>query len=181
MDTCQFAIIIIIVLGTGCHSSSQKSHDMEGKDSSVHSHAHDYSEEPGVTGIGGIFFYSDNPESTKDWYARNLGLKTNPWGSTFEFRNAQEPHEVNYLQWSPFEKGNTYFEPSSNEFMVNYRVRNLDALLERLRDQGVEILDSIESYDYGRFVHILDPEGRKIELWEPIDSALTAIGGETTK
>ena len=136
---------------------------------------------PGVTGIGGIFFYSENPEETKSWYATHLGLKTNPWGSTFEFRNANAPDKVNYLQWSPFEKGSPYFAPSSNEFMINYRVRHLDALLARLREDGVEILDDVETYEYGRFVHILDPEGRKIELWEPIDSVLTAMGGETTR
>jgi len=79
---------------------------------------------PGVTGIGGIFFYSENPEETKSWYATHLGLKTNPWGSTFEFRNANAPDKVNYLQWSPFEKGSPYFAPSSNEFMINYRVRH---------------------------------------------------------
>ena len=68
---------------------------------------------PKVTGIGGIFFFSDNPSETKDWYAKNLGLNVNEWGSSFEFRNAHRPEEINYLQWSPFKTGNEYFAPST--------------------------------------------------------------------
>jgi len=81
---------------------------------------------PKVTGIGGIFFFSDNPEEIKDWYSKNLGLETNEWGSSFEFRNANRPDEINYLQWSPFKKGNKYFAPSKKEFMINYRVQNME-------------------------------------------------------
>ncbi|MGE4288647.1 MAG: VOC family protein [Salinivirgaceae bacterium] len=136
---------------------------------------------PKVTGIGGIFFFSDNPEKTKDWYAENLGLEVNEWGSSFEFRNANRPEEINYLQWSPFKQGSTYFEPSKKEFMINYRVQNIEALVKKLRLNGVSILDEIESFDYGKFVHIMDADGNKIELWEPVDSVFTQMGGKTTK
>ncbi|PKP08488.1 MAG: glyoxalase [Bacteroidetes bacterium HGW-Bacteroidetes-4] len=136
---------------------------------------------PKVTGIGGIFFFSDNPEKTKDWYAKNLGLEVNEWGSSFEFRNANRPEEINYLQWSPFKKGSKYFEPSKKEFMINYRVQQIEALVKNLKANGVTILDEIESFDYGKFVHILDADGNKIELWEPVDSVFTQMGGKTTK
>jgi predicted enzyme related to lactoylglutathione lyase len=136
---------------------------------------------PRVTGIGGIFFFSDNPTKTKEWYNKHLGLVTNEWGSTFEFRNANNPNQINYLQWSPFKTGNDYFQPSENEFMINYRVTNIEKLVTELKKNGVTVLDTIENYDYGKFVHILDPEGRKIELWEPVDSELTKIGSPTTK
>jgi predicted enzyme related to lactoylglutathione lyase len=125
---------------------------------------------PKVTGIGGIFFFSDNPEQTRKWYGQNLGLEINDYGSTFESRNLNKPDEINALQWSPFKNGDTYFSPSKKEFMINYRVQNIEELVKKLRENGVTILDEIESYDYGKFVHIMDPEGNKLELWEPIDS-----------
>ena len=136
---------------------------------------------PKVTGIGGIFFFSDNPEKTREWYSENLGLEVNEWGSSFEFRNANRPDEINYLQWSPFKKGSKYLAPSKKEFMINYRVQNLEGLIKKLKDNHVTILDSIETYDYGKFVHIMDAEGNKIELWEPIDHVFTEMGGKTTK
>lgn len=136
---------------------------------------------PKVTGLGGIFFFSDDPEKTKKWYSENLGLEVNQWGSSFEFRNAHRPEEINYLQWSPFQQGSEYFSPSKKEFMINYRVQNIEGLVEKLKANGVNVVDEIESYDYGKFVHIMDDEGNKIELWEPIDSVFTAMGGKTTK
>ena len=122
---------------------------------------------PKVTGIGGIFFLSDNPQEARAWYAKNLGLDTTEWGSSFESRNVDKPDEINTLQWSPFAKGSDYFEPSTKEFMINYRVQNIEGLVKRLEENGVTILDSIADSDYGKFVHILDSEGNKIELWEP--------------
>lgn len=136
---------------------------------------------PKVTGLGGIFFKCADTEKTKAWYADNLGLEVNQWGSSFEFRNANRPEEINYLQWSPFKDDTTYFEPSGKDFMVNYRVQNLEGLVAKLRANGVTILDEIETYDYGKFVHILDADGHKIELWEPVDSVFTAMGLKTTK
>jgi predicted enzyme related to lactoylglutathione lyase len=125
---------------------------------------------PKVTGIGGIFFFSDNQEETKAWYAKNLGLEINEWGSwSFEFRDVNKPEEIGSLQWTPFERGSEYFAPSKKEFMINYRVQNIEGLVNKLKENGVTILDSIVSYDFGKFVHIMDTEGNKIELWEPKD------------
>lgn len=123
---------------------------------------------PKVTGIGGIFFFSDNLAETKEWYAKNLGLEINDWGSSsFESRDLNNPDKVNSLQWTPFKKGSEYFAPSQKEFMINYRVQNLDGLLTKLKENGVTILDDVATYDFGKFVHIMDAEGNKIELWEP--------------
>jgi predicted enzyme related to lactoylglutathione lyase len=134
-----------------------------------------------VTGIGGVFFKCKDPEKMKAWYGKNLGLVTNEYGSTFEFRSTDEPRRKNYLAWSPFSNKTKYFQPSTKEFMINYRVENLEKLVAELKKAGVQILDAIETYDYGKFVHILDPEGNKIELWEPVDSVFTKMyQGKTT-
>lgn len=123
---------------------------------------------PKVTGIGGIFFFSDDPQKTKDWYAENLGFEISDWGtSSFESRDLNKPEEINSLQWSPFKKGDDYFSPSKKDFMINYRVQNIEGLVAQLTENGVTILDDIATYDYGKFVHIMDAEGNKIELWEP--------------
>jgi predicted enzyme related to lactoylglutathione lyase len=122
---------------------------------------------PKVTGIGGVFFFSDDPAQLKEWYSRNLGFDTNDWGCTFESRSVSDPQEIQQLQWSPFKRGSDYFSPSRKEFMINYRVQNIEGLVEKLKAGGVTVLDDIAAYDYGKFVHILDGEGNKIELWEP--------------
>lgn len=124
---------------------------------------------PKVTGIGGIFFITENPKETREWYHQNLGLDTNDYGCSFEFRNLNKPEEVGTLQWSPFKTGSEHFAPSKKEFMINYRVQNIEGLINQLKQNGVTILDEIAVYDYGKFVHIMDPEGNKIELWEPVD------------
>ena len=124
---------------------------------------------PKVIGIGGIFFLSDNLKEVKEWYTKNLGIEINNWGSSsFESRNVNKPEEINSLQWKPFKKGDEYFSPSKKEFMINYQVQNIEALVNKLKENGVTILDSIETYDFGKFVHIMDSEGNKIELWESI-------------
>ncbi|UTN02974.1 VOC family protein [Flavobacterium bizetiae] len=123
---------------------------------------------PKVTGIGGVFFFSDNPKETREWYAKNLGFDVNDWGSTFESRDINKPEEISSLQWSPFKKGDEYFSPSKKDFMINYRVQNIEGLVDQLKENGVTVLDAIETYDYGKFVHIMDADGNKIELWEPI-------------
>lgn len=134
-----------------------------------------------VTGIGGIFFKSSNPEKIKKWYNKNLGLVIDAHGSPFEFRNAHDPDKINYLQWSPFQEDTSYFEPSNKDFMINYRVADLEALVKELKKEGVTICDKIETYDYGKFVHIMDPDGNKIELWEPVDRVFTeSLKGKTT-
>lgn len=136
---------------------------------------------PRVTGIGGIFFKSKNTKKTKDWYGKNLGLAIDNYGSAFEFRNANTPEEINYLRWGPFNEKTDYFSPSEKEFMINYRVHNLEGLLKKLRSNGVTITDTVATYSYGKFVHIMDNDGNKIELWEPVDSIFTKMGGVTTK
>lgn len=122
-----------------------------------------------VTGIGGIFIKSDEPENLKKWYVENLGLKENPYGSLFEFRSPGDPIHRKYLQWSTMPTSSNYFAPSEASFMVNYRVENIEALLDSLVKAGAEIISKVESYEYGKFAHVMDPDGNKIELWEPID------------
>lgn len=134
-----------------------------------------------VTGIGGIFFKSKDPKAANEWYGKHLGLAIDDYGSAFEFRNANRPDEINYLRWSPFDEGTDYFDPSGKDFMINYRVQNIEGLVEKLKNEGVTVVDEIAEYDYGKFVHIMDHEGNKIELWEPVDSVFTQMGGETTK
>lgn len=136
---------------------------------------------PRITGIGGIFFFSDNPAETKAWYNKNLGLEVDEYGAVFEFRNSNNPNQINYLRWGIIENGSTYLNPSEKDFMVNYRVQNIEGLVHKLKKNGVNILNDIETYSYGKFVHILDLDGNKVELWEPVDSVLTAIGGKTNK
>jgi predicted enzyme related to lactoylglutathione lyase len=122
--------------------------------------------EPRVTGVGGIFFCASNVEETKQWYSKNLGIETNEYGSSFESRDINNSEEINTLQWTPFKKDTEYFQPSNKEFMINYRVQNIEAIVEKLKQNGVTILDELVTYDYGKFIHIMDNDGNKIELWE---------------
>lgn len=136
---------------------------------------------PKVTGIGGVFFISEDPKQIREWYGKNLGLEIDDYGSVFEFRNANRPDEKNYLRWGPFENETDYFSPTKKGFMINYRVQNIEGLVHKLKQNGVTVIDTIVTYDYGKFVHIMDADGNKIELWEPVDSVLTKMGGKTTK
>lgn len=120
-----------------------------------------------VTGIGGIFFKCQNPKAMKAWYKKHLGFDTNDYGTSFEWYQAEDATQKGSTQWCPFDEKTTYFEPSKKDFMINYRVEDLEKLVEVLKEEGVTILDEIESFDYGKFVHILDIEGNKIELWQP--------------
>ena len=136
-----------------------------------------------VTGIGGIFFKCKDPKKMREWYRTNLGLNTNQYGSVFEWRQATDSNKKGYSQWSPFSEKTTYFEPSTKDFMINYRVADLERLLVELKKDGVTITDSIETVEYGKFVHIMDLEGNKIELWEPNDIEFEKLGikiGATT-
>lgn len=128
-----------------------------------------------VTGIGGVFFKCENPEQQREWYQQQLGLKTDQFGTTFQWRHHDSPEQTGHTVWSPFKNDTTYFEPSTKPYMLNFRVVNLDALLTRLREQGVEIIGEVQSFEYGRFAHIMDPEGNKIELWEPIDDSFQSV------
>jgi predicted enzyme related to lactoylglutathione lyase len=138
-----------------------------------------------VTGIGGIFFKCNDPNKMKEWYQKHLGLNTNQYGVVFEWYQGEDNTKKGFTNWSPFNATTNYFAPSTKDFMINYRVDNLEALVEELKKNGVTILDVIETYDYGKFVHILDAEGNKVELWEPNDIEYEKLGkqlgSKTTK
>ncbi len=175
-------ILILTMLTISCNTATNTDDNKDVKTDSIKQKETVMNDTtPKVTGIGGIFFVSTNPQEIREWYGTNLGLAIDDYGSPFEFRNANRPEEINYLRWSPFEVGTDYFKPSEKEFMINYRVQNIEGLLIKLKENGVTIVDDIEEFEYGKFVHIMDPEGNKIELWEPIDSFFTQMGGTTTK
>jgi predicted enzyme related to lactoylglutathione lyase len=136
-----------------------------------------------VTGIGGIFFKCKDPQKMRDWYNTHLGLNTNQYGSVFEWRQGEDSTKKGFTQWSPFNEKTKYFEPSTKDFMINYRVENIEKLIDGLKKNGVTIVDSIETVEYGKFVHILDIENNKVELWEPNDIEYEKLGkqlGTTT-
>lgn len=165
------AILSLTAFFAGCESTTEKTKTMEEPKKQTADSVAPADTTPKVTGIGGIFFYSDNPKEAKEWYTKNLGIEINDWGSSsFESRNLHRPDEINSLQWKPFKTGDEYFSPSKKDFMINYQVQNMEGLVDKLRANGVTILDSIATYDYGKFIHIMDGEGNKIELWEPIDN-----------
>lgn len=136
-----------------------------------------------ATSIGGIFFKCKEPKKIREWYHENLGLEVNAYGAVFEWRQGADSSQKGFTQWSPFNEKTKYFEPSTKDFMINYRVENMEALMEQLKKSGVIITDTIESAEYGKFLHIMDIEGNKIELWEPNDIEFEKLGkkiGATT-
>ena len=114
-----------------------------------------------------------------------MGLNVNQYGTVFEWRQADDSTKKGFSQWSPFTEKTKYFEPSTKEFMINYRVADLEALVAELKRDSVVVTDTIETFDYGKFVHIMDLEGNKIELWEPNDIVYEQLGvqmnAKTTK
>jgi len=120
-----------------------------------------------VTGLGGVFFKAENPEQLHQWYEKHLGIKREINGQGTAFRWRDDGDAEGFTAWAIFPKDTEYFKPSQQPFLLNYRVDNLDALLETLRAAGVWIDPKREDYDYGRFAWIMDPEGNRIELWEP--------------
>lgn len=123
-----------------------------------------------VTGIGGIFFKTNDPQKMKEWYRTHLGIESDKYGGLFKWRDHDDKDQVCTTAWSPFDKDTQYFKPSEKEYMFNYRVENLIELLDELKKEGVKVVGEIEEFEYGKFGWIMDPEGRKIELWEPIDA-----------
>ena len=121
----------------------------------------------------------------REWYQANLGLNTNEYGAVFEWRQGSDTTKKGFTQWSPFSEKTKYFEPSTKDFMINFRVENVESLIEELKRNGVTVVDTIETVEYGKFVHIMDIEGNKIELWEPNDIEFEEIGkkigAKTTK
>jgi len=126
-----------------------------------------------VTGIGGVFFKSTNIPVLKDWYRDHLGFQTHDWGASFVWGHT-DPNKkgVGRTEWSPFKADSNHFAPGTAPFMVNYRVHDLRQLMDALAKDGVQPVGEIGEYDYGKFGWIVDPEGRKIELWEPVDDGL---------
>lgn len=122
-----------------------------------------------VTGLGGFFFKTKDPQAVKQWYREHLGLNTDDYGCTFWWKD-KDGNDCS-TQWSPFKEDTQYFKPSEKQFMMNFRVADLENLLKTLKEEGVTVVGEMETYDYGKFGWILDNEGNKIELWEPVDSA----------
>ncbi|PHQ57597.1 MAG: hydroxyacid dehydrogenase [Lutibacter sp.] len=122
-----------------------------------------------VTGIGGLFFKTENPTKLKEWYKNHLGFNVDDWGCTFWWKD--DNGKPASTQWSPFKNDTSYFSPAKKDYMFNYRVEDLIGLLKKLKQEGITIIGEIEEYEYGKFGWILDLEGNKIELWEPIDTA----------
>ena len=121
-----------------------------------------------VVGIGGIFFKSQDPKALGAWYEKHLGITPKPHkGVTFPWRHEDDPERVGQTVWAPFAKDTSYFAPSGASFMINYIVDDLDAVLEALRAEGVTVDEKREDAPYGRFGWAMDPEGNRIELWEP--------------
>jgi len=124
-----------------------------------------------VTGLGGVFFKSRDPESLKTWYKDHLHIDSGEYGALFTWRYSDQPEKEGNTAWNLFPGNTTYYEPSKKDFMFNYRVEDLEALLKALKEEGVQVVGEIEEYSYGKFGWIMDPEGNKIELWEPMDES----------
>jgi len=119
-----------------------------------------------VSGIGGIFMKASNPKKMAEWYRANLGIDAAKGYAEFRWRDEDEPERVGRTTWSLFPTNTTYFGASKAPFMINYRVKDLDKLLAQLRREGVRV-EKVTDYNYGRFAWITDPEGNRIELWQP--------------
>ena len=123
-----------------------------------------------VTGLGGFFFRANDPENIKKWYGQHLGLPIDDYGCSFWWKDKEGKEGSTH--WGPMKEDTSYFDPSNKQFMMNFRVENLEELLAVLREEGVDIVGDLETYEYGKFCWIMDPEGNKIELWEPVDKGL---------
>lgn len=120
-----------------------------------------------VTGFGGVFFKSKNPKELKHWYDKHLGIEFGEYGKEFFWRDFDNPEKTGYTVWSPFNESTKYLEPSSKDYMINFRVENLDELLILLKSEGIEPCGEKEESEFGKFAWIIDPDGTKVELWEP--------------
>lgn len=121
-----------------------------------------------VTGLGGVFIKFKDPENMRSWYREKLGLITNDYGVLFEF-NGNTSEKKGHLQLGTFKDDSDYFGSPEQQVMLNFRVENMEGLVSRLKDLNVRMLNEMETYSYGKFIHIEDPEGNKIELWEPVE------------
>ena len=129
-------------------------------------------EASGVTGLGGVFFKTADPASLRDWYRTTLGIAAEDWGGfAFQWLDKDQPEETGYTVWGMFPEETEYFGPGDQSYMINFRVADLEALLVALREAGVEVVGEMEEHPNGKFAWVLDPEGRRLELWEPVPSA----------
>ena len=120
-----------------------------------------------VTGIGGVFFKAKDPKALGDWYRTHLGMNVEAWGGvTFRWADDSAAGQGSTI-WNPFKDDTSYFAPSAASFMINYRVDDLDALLAALRTEGCDVDDKVEESEYGKFGWVMDPEGNRVELWQP--------------
>ncbi len=133
-----------------------------------------------VTGIGGVFFKCKDPKKLKEWYKKNLGLNTDQYGTNFQWYQGADSTKKGYTQWSPFSEKTTYFGNPEQKFMINYRVADMDYLVKEFKKEGIVMVDSVETVEYGKFLHILDLEGNRVELWEPYDNDYGKITGGLT-
>lgn len=124
-----------------------------------------------VTGLGGVFFKSDNPEALKKWYEEHLGLPCDQYGHLFSWRKDDDPEQKGYTQFSVFKSDTDYLNPSKKSYMINFIVDDVVLMVERLKSAGMQVVGEIAEYEYGKFAHVMDPDGNKIELWEPVDQA----------
>lgn len=125
-----------------------------------------------VTGIGGIFIKSKDPDRLRAWYRDHLGMDVQDWGGmTFQWQTPEHPNPDGATVWSVFKDSSTYFAPSTAPFMVNYRVDDLHAVLAALREEGCDVDAKVEESEFGKFGWVMDPDGNRIELWEPPASA----------
>lgn len=173
----KITLIITVIVSSFCFGYAFKS--------IVSNNSFNQTKQKRVTSIGGIFFKCKDSKLMRAWYKDHLGLNTNDYGAVFEWYQGADSTKKGFTQWSTFKETTKYFEPSTKDFMINYRVDNLIALVQELKKEGVTVTDTIETYDYGKFVHIMDIEGNKIELWEPNDVEYEKLGNqmgaETTK
>ena len=150
-----FIVLFVSVFGLGFISSN------------IISNSKNKSELKKVTGIGGLFFKAKDPKSLKEWYKNNLGMNIDQYGKMFDWREGDDASHLGLTQWSIFNEKTKYFDPSEKSFMINYRVADLVSLVDELKSSGVTITDTLQSSEYGKFIHIMDIEGNKVELWEP--------------
>ena len=120
-----------------------------------------------VTGLGGVFFKAQNPKAIYAWYEKHLGIVPEHGFATFHWRDAENPEQKGMTLWTAFAQDTKYFGTGPQTVMMNYRVENLDALVEVLKAEGVEIDPKRSDDEFGKFAWITDPEGNRIELWEP--------------
>ena len=125
-----------------------------------------------VTGIGGVFFRSDDKNGQMNWYKKHLGIESDEYGFAFLWKEPDNPGKTGYTVWSPFKSDTEYFGSKDQQFMVNYRVADMESLIKALKKEGVEVVGEIEEHENGKFAWINDPDGNRIELWEPVDSDL---------